>query len=185
MNNTYSTAAYFWGKSSATFPVELASPAIFVSIAYFACNLNNDAYVFFWGLLILELVHFCAASYSLVISTLIIDLNVAMSLTPVTVIPLMLVSGFFNNLANVPKLFYPLEYISMFKYGFQALVTNQYRAPINCGEGIGYCDVLTEKYNFPEPFWLNLLLLAVIGIVYRCIALLVMYVVSNPKRVHL
>jgi len=73
----------------------------------------------------------------------------------------------------------------MFKYGFQAVVMNQYRAPINCGPGIGYCDVLTEKYNFPEPFWLNLVLLAAIGVVYRCIALLVMHLVSNPKRVHL
>lgn len=142
MNNTYTTSAYFWGKSSATFPVELMAPLLFLSIAYFACNLNNDTYVFFWALLITELVYFCAASYALVISTLVNDLNVATALTPLTIIPLMLVAGFFNNLSEVPKLFYPLEYISMFKYGFQALVTNQYRAPIDCGPGIGMCNIL-------------------------------------------
>lgn len=72
----------------------------------------------------------------------------------------------------------------MFKYGFQAFVQNQYRYPIDCGP-IGKCDLLTTKYNFPEEFWLNLLLLAVIGVFYRCIALLIMQLVSTPKRVHL
>jgi ABC-type multidrug transport system permease subunit len=108
MNNTYTTAAYFWGKSSATFPFELIVPFVFTIIAYFACNLNQDASVFFWAFLTMELVHFCAASYSLIISTLIKDLNVAMSLTPITIIPLMLVAGFFNNLTEVPKVFYIL-----------------------------------------------------------------------------
>jgi hypothetical protein len=65
------------------------------------------------------------------------------------------------------------------------MVMNQYRTDIDCGPGIGQCNVLTEKYNFPEPFWLNLVLLAAIGFVYRCLALLVMHLVSNPKRVHL
>lgn len=73
----------------------------------------------------------------------------------------------------------------MFKFGFQALVQNQYRDPIDCGPPLGQCDILTAKYNFPEPFWLNLLLLGLIGIVYRCLALLFMHLVSNPKRVHL
>lgn len=127
MNNTYTTAAYFWGKSLATFPVEILSPLIFILVCYFACNLNNDGGVFFLCLLALEMVHFCAASYSLVISTLIQDLNVAMAMTPTLIIPFMLVAGFFNNLTEVPKIFYPLEYLSMFKYGFQAIVQNQYR----------------------------------------------------------
>ena len=98
MNNTYTTSAYFWGKSMATFPVELIVPFLFLIVAYFACNLNNDGDVFFWAFITLELIHFCAASYSLVMSTLISDLNVAMSLTPLSIIPLMLVGGFFNSL---------------------------------------------------------------------------------------
>jgi hypothetical protein len=73
----------------------------------------------------------------------------------------------------------------MFKYGFQALVQNQYRYKIDCGPMVGQCDILTYKYNFPEEFWLNLVLLAAIGIFYRCVALLVMQLVSTPKRVHL
>lgn len=108
MNNTYTTSAYFWGKSSATFPVELLAPFLFLIVAYFGCNLNNEAYVFFWALLTAELVYFCSASYSLVISTLVSDMSVASAITPLTIIPLMLVAGFFNNLTEVPKVFYPL-----------------------------------------------------------------------------
>lgn len=150
MNNTYTTSAYFWGKSTATFPVEIIAPLVFMVIAYFACNLTNDAYVFFWALLITELIYFCSASYALVISTLVSDLSVTMSIAPLAIIPLMLVAGFFNNLTEVPKIFYPLEYISMFKYGFQALVQNQYRSPIDCGPRLGMCDILQTKYQFPE-----------------------------------
>jgi ABC-type multidrug transport system permease subunit len=143
MSNCYSTSAYFWGRSCATLPFEILFPLIFIAIAYFPCNLNNDVGVFFMCVLIIELIFWMAASYGLLISTLIEDLNVAMALVPVLIIPLMLVGGFFNNLSNVPKVFYPLEYISMFKYGFQALITNNYRNPIDCGGKLGTCDILT------------------------------------------
>jgi hypothetical protein len=72
----------------------------------------------------------------------------------------------------------------MYKYGFQALLINQFQEPIDCGPPIGQCDILKLKYNFEEPFWLNLVVLAAIGIVLRFLALLVMHLVSNPKRVH-
>jgi hypothetical protein len=73
----------------------------------------------------------------------------------------------------------------MYKYGFQALLINQFQEPIDCGPPIGQCDILKLKYNFEEPFWLNLVVLGAIGIVLRLLALLVMHLVSNPKRVHL
>lgn len=70
-----------------------------------------------------------------------------MALVPVVIIPLMLVGGFFTNLRNVPKLFYPLEYVSMFKYGWQAYIENNYRDGTICPDG-NWCDILKDKYNF-------------------------------------
>jgi len=65
-----------------------------------------------------------------------------MAMIPVLIVPLFLVGGFFTNLNEVPKVFYPLEYFSMFKYGFQALITNNYPNPVNCGAPHGVCNVL-------------------------------------------
>ena len=48
-----------------------------------------------------------------------------MALVPVLIIPFMLLGGFFINLNDVHDIrviFYPIMYISPFKYGFQAMM---------------------------------------------------------------
>jgi ABC-type multidrug transport system permease subunit len=81
-------------------------PFIFIVIAYFPCNLNNDVGVFFMCMLILELVYWMSGSYGLLVSTLVTDGNLGIALVPLLIIPLMLSAGFFINLNNVPKFFY-------------------------------------------------------------------------------
>lgn len=182
MSNSYSTSAYFWGRSFATLPFDLAFPILFAVIAYFPCHLDNSAGVFFWALLSLELVYWQSASYGLFMSTLFKDINTAMTLIPVILIPLMLISGFFISLDQTPKIFYAIAYISPFKYGFQALITNQYRNPVDCGNGV-QCNILESRFSFPEKFWLDLTLMACIGVGFRILAWISLYIISNPKRV--
>ena len=45
-----------------------------------------------------------------------------MSLIPVILVPFMVMAGFFVNQSNIPYYFYPIQYLSMFKFGFQAAV---------------------------------------------------------------
>lgn len=48
-----------------------------------------------------------------------------MALVPVLIIPFMLLGGFFINLDDVNDIrvvFYPIMYLSPFKYGFQAIM---------------------------------------------------------------
>ena len=182
MSNSYSTSAYFWGRSFATFPFELLFPLLTVVIAYFACHFNGDVGVFFWTILISELVFWHASSYGFFLSTLFSDPKVIMALVPILLIPLMLLGGFFISLDQVPKFFYFIEYISPFKFGFQALIQNEYRGPVDCGNGV-YCDLLETKFKFTEPFWLNLLLLFLIGVAFRVAAWVSLYLISNPKKV--
>ena len=182
MSNSYSTSAYFWGRSFATLPFDILLPFLFIVICYFACHLDNSAGVFFLAVLSLELVYWQSASYGLFISTLFKDMNTAMTLVPVLLIPLMLLAGFFVSLDQTPKLFYAIAYLSPFKYGFQALITNQYRSEVDCGNGV-YCNLLETRFRFPEGFWLNLVLLACIGAGFRIAAWIALYIISNPKRV--
>jgi ABC-type multidrug transport system permease subunit len=62
-----------------------------------------------------------AGSYALIIGALVSDRQVAMTLTPLVVTPLMLFAGFFIQQDSIPPYLYEFEYISFFKYGFQAL----------------------------------------------------------------
>lgn len=146
LSNTYCTSAYYFGRSLAVMPVELFIPLLFLGIAYFACNLNNDASVFFWSLLSLELCAFMSSSFGLVLSTMFSDASVVMALVPVLIIPFLLVGGFFVPLETVFPIYYPFEYLSMFRYGFEALVYSQYN------DGLFFNGTTTypigTQYNF-------------------------------------
>jgi len=61
---------------------------------------------------------FYGTSYGLIISVAIPKLEVAMALLPITIIPLMVLGGYFVNSNNIPKFLIWIEYISMFKYSF-------------------------------------------------------------------
>lgn len=71
--------------------------------------------------------YFLSASYGLLYSTVISKLETAMALVPVLIIPFMLLGGFFINLDDVSDIrviFYPLMYLSPFKYGFQGMMAS-------------------------------------------------------------
>ena len=90
-------------------------------------------------LLVINALYFCAASYGLFYSAVIPKLEIAMALVPVLIIPFMMLSGFFRDLDKVSKIFYPLEYLSPFRYGFQAIMLNEFT-------GKPYHDKLEESY---------------------------------------
>lgn len=171
------------GRNLAAIPLDLLVPVVFLLIMYFPVHLDNRAHVFLWALLISELVYFMSASYGLLLSATFKDMTVVMALVPVVIIPLMLVGGFFSNLNNVPKVFYPLEYISMFKYGFQAYIYNNYRRLVPCPPDGALCDVRYTTYNFKEAFWVSMMLMVVIGFAMRLVAFIALYYLSNPRRV--
>lgn len=80
----------------------------------------------FWKvILVVNCTYFLSSSYGLLYSTLIPKLETAMALVPVLIIPFMLLGGFFINLNDVDDIrviFFPIMYLSPFKYGFQGLM---------------------------------------------------------------
>ena len=76
------------------------------------------------GLLIL--IYSSAGSYALIISTLFSDKQLAVTLTPILIIPFMLFAGFFVNQSNIPIWLIEFQYLSFFKYGYQTLMLVSY-----------------------------------------------------------
>jgi ATP-binding cassette subfamily G (WHITE) protein 1 len=133
-NNMYSVSAYFFGKIIAELPASILTPVIYGSIVYFAiglstvysytfplyCNISmllNDDLV---GILIL--IYSSGGAYALIISSIFSDKQLAVTLTPVLIIPFMLFAGFFVNQDNIPIWLIEFQYLSFFKYGYQALM---------------------------------------------------------------
>ena len=63
-----------------------------------------------------------SSGFALIISSLVSDKQLAVTLTPVLIIPFMLFAGFFVNQENIPVFLIEFQYISVFKYGYQALM---------------------------------------------------------------
>lgn len=147
LSNTYSTSAYYLGRTVAVFPIEIITNFLFIVIAYFPCNLTNTASVFFKSALSLALCAFMSSSFGLLLSTLFSDAGVVIALVPVLIIPFLLVGGFFVPLETVPKVFYPFEYLSMFRYGFEGMIYSQYEDNPLIFNGQSY-NLIGTNYNF-------------------------------------
>lgn len=125
-NNMYKTAPYFWAKIISELPFSILTPALFGVIVYYAIGYNPDAEQFLVFLGILILVYNASSGYSLIISASFSDKQLAVTLTPVLIIPFMLFAGFFVSSDNIPIFLKEFEYLSIFKYGYESLMHNQF-----------------------------------------------------------
>ena len=131
-NNMYSVSPYFWAKIVSELPFAIMTPTIFGCIVYFLIGLNTltiDIFLIF--LLTLILIYNASSGYSLIISASFSDKQLAVTLTPVLIIPFMLFAGFFVSTENIPIFLKEFEYLSIFKYGYTALLVNQFESIID------------------------------------------------------
>ena len=130
----------------------------------------------------LFLIYNSASGYALIIGTLFSDKQLAVTLTPVLIIPFMLFAGFFVNQDNIPWFLIPFEYLSIFKYGYQALTLNEYYdLKLECMDEKDIsksCDPIGE---FAFTMNLSGSIYALVGMYVGCymISLLIMISLSN------
>lgn len=132
-NNMYAVGPYFWAKVISEFPFAILTPCLFGAIVYYCVDLNPGADHFLMFLLILVLIYNASSGYSLIISASFSDKQLAVTLTPVLIIPFMLFAGFFVSTSSIPWFLKEFEYLSIFKYGYQALMQNQFTDNNNFG----------------------------------------------------
>lgn len=97
-NSMYSVSSYFTAKITSELPVSILTPCIFGIIIYYPIGFTTYQdwrVAVFLGILVL--IYNAATGYSLIISSLISDKQLAVTLTPVLIIPFMLFAGFFVN----------------------------------------------------------------------------------------
>lgn len=123
-NNMYKTTPYFWAKIVSEIPFSIMIPSLFGIICYYAVGLTAPASNFFLYLLILILIYNAFSGYSLIISASFSNKQLAVTLTPVLIVPFMLFAGFFVASSNIPWYLKEFEYLSIIKYGYQALMQN-------------------------------------------------------------
>ena len=123
-NNMYNVSPYFWSKVISELPFAIVTPVIYGCIIYYEIGYNPAFDNFMVFLVILVLIYNASSGYSLIISASFSDKQLAVTLTPVLIIPFMLFAGFFVSADNIHWYLKEFEYLSIFKYGYESLMHN-------------------------------------------------------------
>lgn len=99
----YSVSTYYTAKVMQDTPLLLVTPVLYTIIVYFGIGLTITAGQFFYFMLILTLVVFSSASFGYLLSSIFSDMETAVELAPLVLIPIMLFGGLFTNSDTYPK----------------------------------------------------------------------------------
>jgi ABC-type multidrug transport system permease subunit len=197
-SGSYRLSAYFTAKILAEAPVELAYPIVFIIFVYFMVHFDYSAGSFFFSLMTILLSCLCAQSFGLLISCTLLDFKQSITFASVSMLSLMLLSGFYVKLEKIPIWLRWLSYACFPKYTYSILAYIQF-APFtfpcgsdlqNSGQGQGSgitlpCPAtgneIMSQYNFDTlPLWANIFILVAITIGFRGLAYCALYKTTAP-----
>jgi ATP-binding cassette subfamily G (WHITE) protein 1 len=172
----YGLAAYFLSKSFVELPFNLLFPSISATVVYFMVKLQLNAAKFFIFDAIMMLSSVIGLSLGMFFASLFADLGIALAITPLILLPLMLFSGLYVNVGNIPVYFNWIQYISPMKYAFQASMINEMKGlklppPIFTGDNVLQQFGLTKdglgldgNMAILVSFWFGLVMLSYIAL---------------------
>lgn len=106
-------------------PLRIVPSILMGCISYWMIGLNSTITTFFKFLLILVLFNVATAMFCLVIAAGVRTTGVASLASSIVMLFMMLFGGFLINSKQIPKALTWIQYLSMFKYGFEALAVNE------------------------------------------------------------
>ena len=179
----YRIWVYFFTKTLAELPFFLFFPFVFAIIVYFFAGLSLDAGKFFLYYFIITLAGNAALSLGYLAGAASPSTAVALGIGPLLMIPFIIFGGLFAQSGSLFAWLSWLEYISWFKYGFEALMINEWEGFQFANSTIQAClnssspacfrtgeDVLTFYNLNPDNFWVDIGALFAIIVVLRIIA---------------
>ena len=95
----------------------------------------------------------------------------------------MMLSGFFSNADNFVPYLIPLKYFSLFKYGYQLFIYNEYdeNSIMYCNNPPNECFAL-EDTDFDESFNLSIALPFAVAMFYGVIAFIMIHFFNKIKH---
>lgn len=189
-NGMYRTDVYLICKQLVETPVFIITTTITVVILYLMTGMNPDPLRFLGSLGIALLLTQVIVSFGYMISCIVPNAQVGNDISPVLILPFMLVGGFFLNNLSIPTWLIWLKYISWFKYANECLVINQWSGveEIDCDEGVDWgCihtgDEVIARLGYDKAnMTFNLVMMVVFSLVYRLIGFVVLCIKSRRRN---
>ncbi|XP_061406640.1 broad substrate specificity ATP-binding cassette transporter ABCG2-like [Lethenteron reissneri] len=182
----YRTSAYFLSKVFADLlPNRIVPIVIFAAISYFMIGLRLDVVAFFLFALTLVLTSLAAVSLAFLVSASVSIFAVANALIAIPYVFMMVFGGFLVNLNTMLDWLSWIKYVSIFRYGMNALSINemkdvQYCSNMTCMSGSKFLEQQGIDYSL-WGFWQNQLALAVMTVVFMILAYVQMLRINRWK----
>lgn len=180
----YTLPAYFFSKNGVEIPFLLILPWLMITIIYWMVGLRDDAGAYFILVVMSCLGSVVGFSIGVCFACMFSSLPIALAATPLILLPLMIFSGFFVNLEQIPIYFRWIQWLSPMKYGLEAVITNEYydlMQPLpadKINDGIGTVIGTTIKMGVVE----NGVTLGSMAIALMCIGYLFLWRLVSKKN---
>ncbi|KAF9119632.1 hypothetical protein BGW39_000160 [Mortierella sp. 14UC] len=147
-------------------PLRIIPAILMGSVSYFMIGLTANIETFFKFLLILVLFNVSTAMFCLVIAAGVLNMGVASLASSIIMLFMMLFGGFLINSGQIPAALTWIQYLSMFKYGFEALAVNEVATTklIDNIQGVAFnvpgSLILQKLFGFElGSYWRNVIVL--------------------------
>ncbi|KAF9416956.1 hypothetical protein BGZ76_004573, partial [Entomortierella beljakovae] len=154
-------------------PLRIVPSIILGCISYFMIGLTADVVTFFKFLLILVLFNISTAMFCLVIAAGVRATGVASLASSIVMLFMMLFGGFMINSGKIPAALTWIQYLSMFKFGFEALAVNEVATThlIDNIQGVAFnvpgSLILQKMFGFDlGGYWKNMIILIGFNILF-------------------
>ena len=179
----YRVWVYFLSRTLTELPFFIIFPFSFAVVVYFMTGLAIDASRFFIYYLIVTLVGNAALSLGYLASAISPSITVALAIGPLLMFPFIIFGGLFSQAGSLVPWLSWIEYISWFKYGFEALMVNEWVGYVFPNGTVMAClnstavgcfrtgEQVLAFYNLvPGNLWLDIGLIIVIIVSLRLLA---------------
>ena len=145
----YRTDTYFFAKLLVEAPIIIAEFFIGFSIVYWMAYINPDAMKYLIALGIILLITQVTTGLGYFLSCASPNVDVALGICPLLIIPAMLFGGFYLKTTSVVPWLSWIKYISWFHYGYSALVINQWSGVTNitCPQDAAASDIRDDLFT--------------------------------------
>lgn len=179
----YTVSSYYTARLIAEFPFYIIVPTLYCNIYYWGLGLSTEHwYTYPVHNLILCEMFACASSYSFFAAALLPNKQFMLLAMTCINLPLFLLGGFVISSHSIPWYMGPLAYISYYKWGYQAMMINEYEdldiACIKDTNPITRCDPLGDL-DSPENRTESMLALLGITIVNNFAGFLIMHLLAR------
>jgi ABC-type multidrug transport system ATPase subunit len=145
----YGIFPYFFSKTILEIPLQFISAILNFVLLYFIIGLNDyNIYKYLIYVIIVFSAGYAGSTLGIFLSALIDNQEIIPAIVPLLLYVQTISSGYFISQSNIPYVFYPFKYISLFRYTFQALCWNEFEdiGDLDCHDPIR-CESPMNDFN--------------------------------------